>query len=81
MATPIAPTPTLRGKAARDFTRKIEKEQYDLVGLVPTPKLDIQKIREKISNEVNKKRIAPNPMPRYDDVYYDAATVIEEINS
>lgn len=78
MATPIAPTPILKGKAARDFMRKIEKEQYNLVGLLPTPKLDIYRLREAISERVKRKQIAPDPSPRYDDVYHDAVKAMEE---
>jgi hypothetical protein len=40
MALPIAPTPILRGKDARDFEKKIKSDLQKPTALVPTPKLD-----------------------------------------
>lgn len=45
MATPIAPTPILKGKAAREFERKVAEGLRHPVGLVPTPKLEEAMIR------------------------------------
>ena len=39
MALPIGPTPTLYGKEAEEFTKKIEEDLKKPVGLTPTPKL------------------------------------------
>lgn len=40
MAMPIAPTPVLSGKDARDFLAKVEKDQDKPLHPKPTPKLD-----------------------------------------
>lgn len=40
MALPIGSTPTLYGKEAEEFTKKIEEDLKKPVGLIPTPKLE-----------------------------------------
>ena len=39
MAKPVASTPVLEGKEAKQFIEKIHANSHNKVGIVPTPKL------------------------------------------
>jgi len=39
MSLPIAPTPTLKGKEAREFLKRVKEQENIPSYLVPTPKL------------------------------------------
>ena len=41
MALPITPTPTLTGKDADNFLKRVQEQENTPVGLVPTPKLKL----------------------------------------
>jgi hypothetical protein len=40
MAKPVASTPVLQGKEAKQFIENIHADSHKKVGIVPTPKLD-----------------------------------------
>jgi len=52
MATPIAPTPILKGKEAVEFQKRLESDLKRPVSLVETPK--IEKARELIKQYASK---------------------------
>lgn len=52
MATPIAPTPVLKGKEALEFQKRLESDLKRPVSLVETPK--IRKARELIKQYASK---------------------------
>jgi hypothetical protein len=59
MSRPIAPTPKLRGKAARKFLETVEKDLQNPVGPVSTPKINevIKIIMLDSDKEIKKPRI------------------------
>lgn len=48
MSLPITPTPTLEGKDAEDFLRRVKEQENIPVYLVPTPKLSLALIKMKL---------------------------------
>lgn len=54
MSRPIKATPTLYGKGAEDFLKRVEEGLKHPVGPVPTPKLD--KALEKIYQEIERRK-------------------------
>jgi hypothetical protein len=54
MALPIGCTPTLKGKEATEFVKKIRREETDMKPLVPTPKL--RSVRKKILSDAKTRK-------------------------